>query len=143
MRSNETIVIKPLKTVLPDQATAYIIVGLVGIFFIAFLVLPLVQILKTSFFFEGQIKLQNYAEYFGKARIRRSLYNSFYVASITTAVTTIMAFFVAYAITRTTIKGKPFYKAVSSFPLMAPSVVQALALISLIVSFESDVTLRP
>jgi iron(III) transport system permease protein len=131
MRSNETIVIKPVKTVLPDQATAYIIVSLVGIFFIAFLVLPLVQILKTSFFLEGQIKFQNYAEYFGKARIRRSLYNSFYVAGITTAVTTIMAFFVAYAITRTTIKGKPFYKAVSSFPLMAPSVVQALALISL------------
>jgi iron(III) transport system permease protein len=131
MRSNETIVIKPVKTVLPDQATAYIIVSLVSIFFIAFLVLPLVQILKTSFFLEGQIKFQNYAEYFGKARIRRSLYNSFYVAGITTAVTTIMAFFVAYAITRTTIKGKPFYKAVSSFPLMAPSVVQALALISL------------
>jgi iron(III) transport system permease protein len=131
MRNNETIVIKPVKTALPDQATAYIIVGLVGIFFIAFLVLPLVQILKTSFFFEGQTTFQNYVEYFGKARIRRSLYNSFYVASITTAVTTIMAFFVAYAITRTTIKGKSFYKAVSSFPLMAPSVVQALALISL------------
>lgn len=131
MRDNETIVIKPVKTVLPDQAAAYIIVSLVGIFFIAFLILPLVQILKTSFFFEGQVTFQNYVEYFGKARIRHSLYNSFYVASITTAVTTVMAFFVAYAIARTTIRGKSFYKAVSSFPLMAPSVVQAVALISL------------
>ncbi|MBN2324577.1 MAG: ABC transporter permease subunit [Spirochaetes bacterium] len=131
MRENETLTVKPVKTLLPDQATAYIIVGVISLYFIAFLLLPLAHILKTSFVTEGRINFQNYIEYFGKARIRRSLYNSFYVAGVTTVITTVMAFFVAYAMTRTTIRGKSFYKAVSSLPLMAPSVVQALALIAL------------
>lgn len=131
MEENQALAIKPVKTVLPDQAVAYIIVGIFAIFFAIFLILPLVQIMKTSFVLEGGVTFRNYLEYFGKARIRRSLYNSLYVAGVTTFITTIMAFFMAYAMTRTTIRGKSFYKAVSSLPLMAPSVVQALALISL------------
>ena len=131
MGENETVAIKPVRTFLSDQALAYIIIGVLTIFFIIFLIVPLIQILRTSFVIEGTATFRNYLEYFGKARIRRSLYNSFYVAGFTTVVTTIMAFLVAYAITRTTIRGKSFYKAVSSLPLMAPSVVQALALISL------------
>jgi ABC-type spermidine/putrescine transport system permease subunit II len=131
MQNNNSIKIEPVKTFLPDQVVAYIIVGICALFFILFLIVPLVQILKTSFAYEGQVTFNNYVEYFGKARIRRSLYNSLYVACFTTIVTTIMAILVAYAITRTTIRGKTFYKSVSSLPLMAPSVVQALALISL------------
>jgi iron(III) transport system permease protein len=131
MRNDEAVAIKPARTVLPDQTVAYFIVGVIAVFFLFFLMLPLVQILKTSFVTEGQATFNNYIEYFGKARIRRSLYNSFHVAGVTTVVTTIMAFLVAFALTRTTIRGKSFYKSVSSLPLMAPSVVQALALISL------------
>ena len=131
MKDDREIKLEPVKMIIPDRAVAYIIIGVIGIFFLIFLVLPLVQILKTSFTGESGFTLRNYIEYFGKARIRRSFYNSFYVAGITTTVTTIAAFLVAYAITRTTIRGKSFYKAVSSLPLMAPSVVQALALISL------------
>ncbi len=131
MKDDQKIIIKPVKSIIPDQTIAYIIVGVFGSFFLMFLILPLVQILKTSFITEQQLTINNYIEYFGKARIRRSLYNSFYVAGLTTIVTTTMAFFVAYALTRTTIRAKSFYKSVSSLPLMAPSVVQALALISL------------
>lgn len=131
MAEARTIEIKPVKTVLSDRAIANIIIGVFAIFFIVFLIFPLFQILKTSFIAEGKLTLKNYFEYFGKAYIRKSLWHSLYVSSVTTIITTTMAFFVAYAITRTTIKLKPFYKAVSSLPLMAPSVVQALALISL------------
>jgi len=129
--TGQRITIKPVKTIIPDQVTTYIIVSVFAIFFIMFLVFPLVQILKTSFISQGSLTLRNYLEYFGSSRIRGSLWNSLYVAGVTTIVTTLLAFIVAYAITRTTIAGKSFYKAVSSLPLMAPSVVQALALISL------------
>ena len=113
MRDEQEIRLEPVKMILPDRVLAYIIVSIIGIFFVIFLVLPLVQILKTSFSGETGFTLRNYIEYFGKARIRRSFYNSFYVAGITTVVTTAAAFFVAYAMTRTTIRGKSFYKAVS------------------------------
>lgn len=144
MKDDQKLKIEPVKTFIPDQTIAYIIVAVIGSFFLMFLLFPLFHILKTSFIpkasllpeFDigtrtGVFTFNNYIEYFGKARIRRSLYNSFYVSIITTFVTIIMAFLVAYALTRTTIKGKSFYKAVSSLPLMAPSVVQALALLSL------------
>ena len=97
MRNDEAVAIKPARTVLPDQTVAYFIVGVIAVFFLFFLMLPLVQILKTSFVTEGQATFNNYIEYFGKARIRRSLYNSFHVAGVTTVVTTIMAFLVAFA----------------------------------------------
>jgi hypothetical protein len=35
MRENETVTVKPVKTLLPDQATAYIIVGVISLYFIA------------------------------------------------------------------------------------------------------------
>ncbi len=131
MKYEREIAIKPVRTLISDQAVSHIIVALCVSFFIAFLLYPLVQILKTSFFGEEGFTFRNYVEYFGKARIRRSFFNSFYVSGVTTVITTIMAFVVAYAMTRTTIRGKSFYGAVSSLPLMAPSVVQALALIAL------------
>lgn len=131
MKYEHEIAIKPVKTLISDESVTYIIVSIFISFFIAFLLYPLVQILKTSFITEEGPGLRNYIEYFGKARIRKSFFHSFYVSGITTIVTTAMAFGVAYALTRTTIRGKSFYKAVSSLPLMAPSVVQALALIAL------------
>jgi iron(III) transport system permease protein len=131
MKDSEEIKIGPPSSIVPDQTITYIIVTIFGLFFLMFLVLPLIQILRTSFVSEAHFTFRNYIEYFGKSRIRRSLYHSFYVAGVTTVITTAMAFFVAYALTRTTIRAKGFYKAISSFPLMAPSVVQALALISL------------
>jgi len=144
MNDNQRLELKPIKTFIPDQTITYFIMAIFSIFFLMFLLYPLVNILKTSFAAKtsllpefdigtrtGAFTFNNYVEYFGKARIRRSLYNSLYVSIITTVVSTSAAFLVAYALTRTTIKGKAFYKAVSSLPLMAPSVVQALALISL------------
>ncbi len=131
MERTEKLEIKPVKTVLPDEAVSYIIVGIFGVFFLMFLLYPLFQILKTSFIAEGKLTLKNYFEYFGKSYVRKSLWHSLYVSSVTTIITTVSAFLVAYALTRTTIKGKRFFKAISSLPLMAPSVVQALALISL------------
>ncbi|MFW6180204.1 MAG: ABC transporter permease subunit [Spirochaetota bacterium] len=131
MANEREATLAPPRTFLTDQAVAYIIVAICSVFFAAFLVYPLITILKTSFATESGFSFSNYLEYFGKSRIRRSLYNSMYVAGVTTVITILMAFFVAYALTRTTIRGKAFYKSVSSLPLMAPSVVQALALISL------------
>ncbi len=131
MEKTEKLELKPVSTPIPDQTVAYIIIAFFGVFFLMLLLYPLFQILKTSFIAQGKFTLKNYIEYFGKSYIRKSLWHSLYVASVTTVVTTIAAFLVAYALTRTTIRLKRFYKAVSSLPLMAPSVVQALALISL------------
>src|SRR4030065_185129 len=41
------------------------------------------------------------------------------------------AFFVAYGLTRTTMPGKGIFYTISTFPLIAPTIIQALALILL------------
>ncbi|TET87241.1 MAG: ABC transporter permease subunit [Desulfobacteraceae bacterium] len=117
----------------------YIVTGvtiLVAFLLVFFMLFPIYKILVMSFFKEGTFGLENftianYIKYFGTPRIARSLYNSLYISIITMAITTILAFFFAYALTRTTIRGKGFFNTVAFMPLIAPSIIQALALILL------------
>jgi iron(III) transport system permease protein len=94
----------------------YILTGvtiLIGFLLVFFMLFPIYKILVMSFFREGVVGLENftlanYVKYFGTPRIAKSLYNSVYVSLMTMAITTIVAFFFAYALTRTTIRGKGF-----------------------------------
>jgi iron(III) transport system permease protein len=96
-----------------------------------FMLYPVYDICKLSFFKEGVFTLKNYAAYFTNPRIFRSLTNSLYVSIVTMVITTILAFFFAYGLTRTTIGGKGIFYTISTFPLIAPSIIQGLALILL------------
>jgi len=98
---------------------------------IFFMLYPVYDICKLSFFREGAFTLKNYGAYFTNPRMFRSLTNSVYVSLITTLITTVLAFFFAYGLTRTTIPGKNLFYTVSTFPLIAPSIIQGLALILL------------
>jgi len=96
-----------------------------------FMLYPVYDICKLSFYREGIFTLRNYVAYFNNPRIFRSLTNSLYVSLVTTVITTVLAFFFAYGLTRTTIRGKEIFYTISTFPLIAPSIIQGLALILL------------
>jgi iron(III) transport system permease protein len=98
---------------------------------IFFLLYPVYDICKLSFYREGVLTLKNYASYFSNPRMFRSLTNSVYVSVVTMIITTVLAFFFAYGLTRTTIPGKGLFYTISTFPLIAPSIIQGLALILL------------
>src|SRR4030066_1582352 len=98
---------------------------------IFFLLYPVYDICKLSFYKEGLLTLKNYASYFSNPRMFRSLTNSVYVSVVTMIITTVLAFFFAYGLTRTTIPGKGLFYTISTFPLIAPSIIQGLALILL------------
>jgi iron(III) transport system permease protein len=113
--------------------TVTIFIGLMLCFFMLF---PLSAILKMSFFKGGEFGLANFTlanfqKYFTTAYTLRALWHSLYVSVATTIIVTIVIFFYAYAMTRTTIRGKTFFRNVIMLPLVAPSIVQALALIYL------------
>jgi iron(III) transport system permease protein len=135
---------RPVQKVYSVSATGlvvdrYILTGvtvLIAFLLVFFMLFPIYKILVMSFFREGILGLENltfsnYIKYFGTPRIAKSLYNSFYVSLMTMAITTVLAFFFAYALTRTTIPGKGFFNTVAFMPLIAPSIIQALALILL------------
>jgi len=101
-----------------------------------FMLFPLWAILKLSFFEQGQLGLANFTlanfeKYFTTPRMLNALWHSLYISIVTTVIVTVVIFFFAYAMTRTTIQGKPFFRNIIMMPLVAPSIVQALALIYL------------
>ncbi len=96
-----------------------------------FMLYPVYDICRLSFYREGVFTLKNYVAYFNNPRIFRSLTNSLYVSLVTMVITTVLAFFFAYGLTRTTIGGKGIFYTISTFPLIAPSIIQGLALILL------------
>jgi iron(III) transport system permease protein len=114
-----------------DKLIVIVVTVCIAIALVFFMLFPIGTILKLSFIKEGSFTLENYFKYFQNPRISRSLYNSFYVSIITMAITTILAFFYAYALQRTTIRGKGFFYIIAFMPLIAPSIMQALALILL------------
>jgi iron(III) transport system permease protein len=113
--------------------TVTIFIGLLLCFFMLF---PLTAILKLSFFKGGEFALANFTlanfkKYFTTAYTLNALWHSLYVSIATTIIVSVIVFFYAYAMTRTTIAGKTFFRNVIMMPLVAPSIVQALALIYL------------
>jgi len=131
---NRTDVLKDYSTpstLLSDRMLTGIVMGFLLAVMTFFMLYPVYDICRLSFFKEGVLSLENYADYFTNARIFRSLTNSLYVAFVTTVITTVMAFFFAYGLTRTTIPGKGIFYTISTFPLIAPSIIQGLALILL------------
>ena len=114
-----------------DKFIVIVVTVCIAVALVFFMLFPIGTILKMSFIKGGSFTLENYFKYFQNPRISRSLYNSLYVSLITMAITTILAFFYAYALQRTTIRGKGFFYIVAFMPLIAPSIMQALALIFL------------
>jgi iron(III) transport system permease protein len=98
---------------------------------IFFMLYPVYDICKLSFYRRETLTLENYIYYFTNPRMFRSLTNSLIVSGVTTVITTILAFFFAYGLTRTTIRGKGIFYTISTLPLIAPSIIQGLALILL------------
>ncbi len=77
------------------------------------------------------IGLSNFKRYFSNASLYHSVYNSMYVSVMTTLVAVVLAFVYAYAITRTRIVGKPFFRLVAMLPLYAPTMLYGLSLVYL------------
>ena len=132
---NETYGIPSVSLVI-DRYILNAVTILIAFLLVFFMLFPIYKILVMSFFKEGTFGLENftlanYIKYFGTPRIAKSLYNSFYISIMTMVITTVLAFFFAYALTRTTILGKGFFYTVAFMPLIAPSIIQALALILL------------
>ncbi len=97
-----------------------------------FLIWPLYRSLARSMYDkagEEFVGITNYVKYFSTVSTAVSLRHSFNIALISMAITVTLAFVFAYAITRTTIPGRPFLHAVARLPMFVPSLVQALVFI--------------
>jgi iron(III) transport system permease protein len=113
-----------------ERVASALVIVLCGFLLLA-IALPLWALLSKSFLnARGQfIGLSNYAAYFSNPILVDSLFNSLFVAILSTAIVIPFAFAYAYALTRTCLPLKPFFYALALLPLFAPSLLSALSLV--------------
>ncbi|MCH8035992.1 MAG: putative 2-aminoethylphosphonate ABC transporter permease subunit [Proteobacteria bacterium] len=103
----------------------------IGIFLLFFIVLPLYTLMSKSF--ENRsgdfVGLANYFEYFSTPALFLSAVNSLYISVIGTFVVLGTAFVYAYALTRTCMPFKWFFKLVAVIPLLTPSLLAGISLV--------------
>lgn len=93
--------------------------------------LPLVTIfLKSIENRDGEfVGILNYVEYFQTPALVGSIYNTIIIGVVTTVIVIILAFIYAYALTRSCMPYKNLFRSISLIPLLAPSLLPAIALI--------------
>lgn len=75
--------------------------------------------------------VQNYVEYFSNPTLFSSIQNSVFIALVSTIVTVGAAFGFAYALNRSMMRFKGFFKLVAMMPILVPSLLPGIALIYL------------
>lgn len=99
--------------------------------FVLLLALPLGMLIANSFTDRGGdwVGLSNYVTYLSSPARYVSVSNSIFVASLTSVIVTTLAFGFAFALTRTEMPFKPFFKVIGFAPLLMPSVIKAISLV--------------
>ncbi|MEC8940450.1 MAG: putative 2-aminoethylphosphonate ABC transporter permease subunit, partial [SAR324 cluster bacterium] len=94
-------------------------------------VLPLYSLLSKSLEdMDGNfVGLQNFHEYFQTPALLTSITNSLSVAFFSAIIVLVLAFIYAYALTRTQMPFRLFFRGVALIPILAPSLLAAISLI--------------
>ena len=106
---------------------------LVALALLVFLTLPLGSLLVRSFqdVDGAYVGLRNFAQYLASPAFGNSATNTLAFAGLTTLFTVPLAFTFAYAIQRTCIPSKGLWRNIALIPILAPSMLAALAFIYL------------
>lgn len=103
----------------------------IGLFLAIFVLLPLYTMMSKSVEnHAGEfVGLANYAEYFSTPALFISAINSLYISVIGTVLVLGAAFIYAYALTRSCMPFKWFFKLVAAIPLLTPSLLSGISLV--------------
>ncbi|TVR99392.1 MAG: putative 2-aminoethylphosphonate ABC transporter permease subunit [Rhodospirillales bacterium] len=104
---------------------------MIGAFMVLMQVVPLWAILSRSLqdATGAFVGLANYATYFATPALFQVALNSLTIATVSAGIVVTLAFLYAYALTRTCMPFKGFFRVVSLVPILAPSLLPAIALI--------------
>jgi iron(III) transport system permease protein len=110
-----------------------LLVSILAIFYflLVFVVYPIFLVFKTSLIVEKQFNLSNYLAIFSKRYFYQPFLNSMILGACTAFAGTLLGFTFAYAITRTPIPFKRFFRLAATFPIISPPFIVSLAAILL------------
>lgn len=107
--------------------------GLLALYLAVTIAIPLFMLLRKSVQdADGNfVGLANFVRYFADPALSISFQHSFFISILGTLITLLLAFWYAYAVTRTCIPARGLFKAIALTPLLAPSLLPGLALVYL------------
>ncbi len=103
---------------------------IIALFLLVFLVGPVIQVFYVAFVDvnTGSLSLINFVDFFNTSLFMESFYNSFYVASMSVVVASIIALPLAYYTSRFDFKGSVIIQSLGFIPLIMPPFVGAVAM---------------
>ncbi|MTI10763.1 putative 2-aminoethylphosphonate ABC transporter permease subunit [Curvivirga aplysinae] len=129
MTENKAQIVKP--KVSRDDWIMRIAMIAIGILLVVGIILPLFTMLSKSFENDDGafVGLANYIEFFATPALFNSIFNSLYIAIIASVVVLSVSFMYAYALTRTCMPFKWFFKLIALIPLLTPSLLSGISLV--------------
>lgn len=114
----------------PKLSGLHFIALLIALLLIGLLLVPVAQVMIVAFQdpASGAATLQNFVDFFNTSLFRESFWNSFYVASISVVVATVIALPLAYITTRFNFSGSVLIQSLGFIPLIMPPFVGAVAM---------------
>jgi len=108
-------------------------ISIIAIFYflLVFVAFPIFQVFKNSLIINKQLDFSNYLAVFSKTYYFQPFFNSMILGISTATIGTIVGFIFAYALTRTPLPFKNFFRLTATFPIISPPFVVALAAILL------------
>ena len=103
----------------------------IGLFLALAIILPLYTMFSKSLENKAGdfIGVSNYIDYFSTPSLFQSAYNSILISIIGTIIVLLFAFVYAYALTRTQMPFKWFFKIIAVIPLLTPSMLSGISLV--------------
>lgn len=104
-----------------------------ALFLMIFLVLPLGTLFVKAFQdADGvYVGLTHFATYFQNKALIQSIFNTIFIAGISTVVSVVLAFIFSYCLTRKNIPGKGLFRYIGMIPIFAPTMLLGIGLIYL------------
>jgi iron(III) transport system permease protein len=114
-----------------DDLKMRICMLVIGLFLALAIILPLYTMFSKSLENKAGdfIGVSNYIDYFSTPSLFHSAYNSILISIIGTIIVLLFAFVYAYALTRTQMPFKWFFKIIAVIPLLTPSMLSGISLV--------------
>ena len=114
-----------------DDLKMRICMLVIGLFLALAIILPLYTMFSKSLENKAGdfIGVSNYIDYFSTPSLFQSAYNSILISIIGTIIVLLFAFVYAYALTRTQMPFKWFFKIIAVIPLLTPSMLSGISLV--------------
>ncbi len=113
-----------------DPITGYAVLVLFGIV-LTFVAYPLVEALRLTFLKDGRFSFAIWKTILGTKQYLQALGGSIELGALTATISTLIGFLFAFAVARTSIKGKKLITALATMPVISPPFSLTLSIILL------------